>query len=452
MTLRLRLTLLITLAVALVLLGSGLGLRLLLRASLLSALDGSLAQSASLLANFVETEDGPGELEPEGEGLPELRSGVSALLLGPDGEVLVRIGDPVDLPLVARPGLRSLGGARVLGEQVGGVTLIVTRDLAAVREELARYDRSFLTLAPLALFAAFGLGYVVAGRALAPIDRLTRAAHDLAERRAWRERLPEPARRDELWRLASATNALLAALAQVIEGERRFAANASHELRTPLTVLRGRLRQALEGATDAATRDRLERADAACEELLQLTERLLLLARTEAGQGLRLRRVALDEVALEAAEGMRPLFARAGRRLELELPAAPLWVDGDPVALATLLRTLLDNARKFAPEGPVRLEVAAVGDRARASVTDRGPGFPAEDLERAFERFYQADVRHRATGSGLGLALARSIARRHGGAVTAANRTGGGARVSLLLPRWAPERATAPLPGSAGGG
>jgi len=434
MTLRLRLTLFYTLLVTLVLGVSGLGLYLLLRQSLYLGLDRSLEETADLLSNFMEREDGVLEFDIEEDGFPRLPTGLVALLTGPEGERLDNLGRvPGELPAPSA-GVSSWRDWRVFVRPLSGESLVVLRDAAFVTDSLRGFTKSFFLLAPVVTVLAFALGYLLAARALRPVDRLTRAAYALARQRAWRETLPEPASRDELWRLARAVNALLQALGETIEAERRFTADAAHELRVPLTVLQGRLEQALERTRDAGSREALAKAAAASDDLLALTETLLLLARTEAGQGLEWQRVALDEVAFDAAEMLRPLFGEKGLSLELELPDDPLWVLGDRVSLGLLVRNLLDNALKFTPGGGVRLVVGRDREWVRLVVSDTGPGFPDEALPQVFERFYQADVAYRRTGSGLGLTLARSVARWHGGELRAANRAEGGAKMTLCLP------------------
>lgn len=433
MTLRWRLTLVIAITVALVLLGSGIGLHYLLRASLYRSLDDSLSQGATLLSSFADT--GSLDLALESALPSTLDAGLSGFVLDDGGGVVVRVGVPLARVPSPRLGFSDQGDLRVLTERAGTATVVVARDLDAVEDSIERFDASFLTLAPLAMAAAALLGYLLAGRGLAPVDRLTRAALDLALRRAWQERLPAPKQRDELWRLASATNHLLDALGQVIESERRFTADAAHELRTPITVLRGRLEQALEETSDELTRERLLKAVAANEELFQLTETLLMLARAEAGQDmLSFREIAMDEIVFDAAEARRPDFREKGIELDAELPEEPLKVYGNPDALHMLLRNLLDNALKFTQSGSTTLRVAREGEAVLVTVEDTGLGIPPEDLAKVFKRFYQANVDHRRTGSGLGLSLARSIAEWHGGRLEAANRPDGGARFTLVLP------------------
>ena len=433
MTLRLRLTLFYTLLVALVLAASGVGLHVLLARGLYRSLDASLQQAASLLSGFMEQENGKPQLKPESKIVPQLSSDLVAVLVGSNGRVLDSLGRlPEPLPRV-QTGLSTQRGWRVWSEPIQGATLQTLQDTRSIAESVRRFDFSFLVLAPLAVLLAFGLGYLFSGQALTPVRHMTDAALELATRRAWGERLPEPENQDELWRLSQATNTLLAALADVIEGERRFTADAAHELRTPLTVLRGRLEQAVEKTKGSSAQPALKAALAAGDDLLALVEKLLLLARTEAGQGFHLETVSLDEIAFDVAELLRPLFDDKGLGLELDFPEE-VQVEGDRVALGLLVRNLLENALKFTPAGHVGVRIQRQQNRAYLHVWDSGPGIPAEALGSLFERFYQADVRHRQSGNGLGLALAQSIAVWHGGTLETQNRSEGGAVFVLELP------------------
>ena len=433
MTLRLRLTLFYTLLVALVLAVSGLGLHFLLVRGLYLSLDESLQQAASLLSSFMEQDNGVVKLHPESEVAPQLSADLVAVVVSPGGRLLDSLGRvPSALPQV-RAGFSTQKGWRVWSEPVQGGTLQTLQSTSSIRESVRRFDLSFLILAPLAVLFAFGLGYLFSGQALRPVRQMTAAALELANRRAWGERLPEPDNQDELWRLSQATNTLLAALAEVIESERRFTADAAHELRTPLTVLRGRLEQASEKARGSSVQAPLGAALGASDDLLALVEKLLLLARTEAGQGFRLETLMLDEIAFDVAEMMRELFDGKGLGLRLDLPEE-VQVAGDRVALGLLVRNLLENALKFTADGQVGVRVRVREARAYLEVWDSGPGIPQAALHHLFERFYQADVRHRQQGSGLGLALAESIAVWHSGSLSARNRPEGGAVFVLELP------------------
>ena len=435
MTLRLRLTLFYTLLVALILGLSGVALHVFLQRSLLSGVDESLEEAAKLVAAVTENVDGAPQLLNADEVGAQFSNDLVAVLYTSDGAVAAQFGNvPTGLPVLANKH-STWGQWRTLTLPLDTGTLTVLRALADTNKVLRRFDLLFLILAPAAVLVALALGYALAGGALAPVKRLTGVAYDLAERRAWRERLPEPERRDELWHLARATNTLLSALGSVIESERRFTADAAHELRTPLTVLQGRLEKGREQVGDPArVSAAFDTALEANHSLLTLIEKLLALARAESGQNLPKERVALDEIAFDVAAQLQPAFTEQGLELVLDLPEEPIYVTGDRTALELAVRNLLDNAGKFTARGTVLLRVEAVQSRVCLHVSDTGPGIPAAALPHLFERFYQSDVRHRQQGSGLGLALVQSIAAWHGGEVTVENLQSG-ARFTLTLPR-----------------
>jgi signal transduction histidine kinase len=316
---------------------------------------------------------------------------------------------------------------------VEGATLLAGRPLAGLEASLAALNRVLWVALPGALLLALGLGYFLVGRALSPVRLLTEAARERAEGRIWNRPLPQPPVRDELFTLSQAFNALLESLGQLIESERRFTQDAAHELRTPLTVLLGRLEQAQEKNQDPQVARALEQAHRSAQRLLALVEKLLHLAQAEAGQGLSREPVVLNRLVVEEAEDLRPLFEGRGLVLQVFLPEEPLEVRGDRLALGLALRNLLENALKFTATGEVRLALRKEGYEALLEVEDTGGGFPEEALPHLFERFYQAQVEHRRSGSGLGLALVAAIVRWHGGTVKAAN-IPQGARLEVRLP------------------
>ncbi len=441
MTLRLRLALFYTLLVALVLGVSGTSLHFLFQQSLQTGLDSNLTEASQLIIANLEEEEHEHEHEEEGFDFEanslSLSSELIILLFNSSGKLIDNIGK---VPSNTNDFLQNLGAGfstkdewRILVLPVFDRKLVLIRSKGTLIETLGHFDRLFLFIVPLTLVSAFILGYLLAGRALHPVNHLTRAAYDLAKRRAWREALPEPNTKDELWRLAKATNTLLASLSEVIETERRFTANAAHELRTPLTVLQGRLEQALEQTKETNTQERLNKAHQATSELLNLVQKLLLLARTEAGQGLHPEKLAIDEVAFDTAEELRPLFIAKGVELELNLPEIPIYIQGDRIALGLLIRNLLDNSLKFTSNGKVCLSVKQ-SKNVELVVEDNGTGIPEKALPHLFERFYQAKASHRRNGSGLGLALVKSITDWHGGSINASNLNDGGTRFCLYLP------------------
>jgi signal transduction histidine kinase len=242
-------------------------------------------------------------------------------------------------------------------------------------------------------------------------------------------RLPVPAARDEVARLADTLNEMLGRLEGAIERERSFVADASHELRTPLALLRAELELALRRPRTAAElEEALRSAAAETERLTRLAEDLLVLARSDRGElPLRCQPVGVSELLARVAER----YGASGGAVEAEAPEG-LVVDADASRLEQALGNVVDNALRHG-SGTVRLTAAARDGLVELHVTDEGKGFPAEFLPRAFERFTRADAARAGGGAGLGLAIAAMIARAHGGAARAANRDGGGADVWLSI-------------------
>jgi len=280
----------------------------------------------------------------------------------------------------------------------------------------------------LGLFAS----WVVAGRALQPLKTVAATADEIRTTRDFRRRLPGTETKGEVGSLTASFNGMLGALQDAFDFQRRFIADASHELRTPLTSIR--TNAALLQRADLSPSDRTEAAGdiaAEAERMSRLVEDLLTLARADAGVRLEQNAVALDQVAGEALRHFRLL--NPDRRLNEEL--LPTAVVGDRDAILQLISILLDNAAKHtAAGGQVGVELGASEGTARLVVTDDGDGIPASDLDRIFERFYQADPSRYRGGAGLGLSIARWIASEHGGSISAANRPEGGARFEVLLP------------------
>ncbi|WP_256104094.1 HAMP domain-containing sensor histidine kinase [Streptomyces sp. ODS05-4] len=284
---------------------------------------------------------------------------------------------------------------------------------------------------------AAGAGFWVSRTGLAPVARLTAAAERIAATRDARHRieLPPglPGREDEVTRLAGAFNAMLGELEESVAVRRRLVADASHELRTPLTALRTNAELLARG--ERLTAAQRERASAALgrqlREVTGLVSDLIELARDEEPRPL------LEEVRPAALVGHAVAAARAhwpetGFDLRVDAEAAALVLPGVPARLSRLLTNLLDNAAKFGPRLPgPPVEVEFTG-RAVA-VRDHGPGIAEEDLPYVFDRFYRSGTARALPGSGLGLAMARQIARAHGAELTAGNAPGGGAVFHLVF-------------------
>jgi signal transduction histidine kinase len=217
-----------------------------------------------------------------------------------------------------------------------------------------------------------------------------------------------------------------------------FFANVSHELRTPLTLILTPVEDLLGRELSPELRPALLVIRRNAHRLLRLIDDLLDLARLDVG-GLRLHVAELDlnDLAARLVELSRPAAEARGMRLELSLPAGELNVFGDPHRVEIILTNLLGNALKFTPDGGrVSLSVVVGTNSCRVDIEDSGPGIPAEELDRIFDRFYQVEgsERRRQGGAGIGLSLARKLAELHGGNVAVKSQVGVGSTFSVILP------------------
>jgi len=342
------------------------------------------------------------------------------------------------------PGLRHEWRLLAAPVRVTGTTevLVLARSLEAREETLHHLFREFLIAGPIALLLASLAGYGLAAAALRPVEAMRRRAEAISASTPG-TRLPVPPSGDELERLASTLNEMLARLEAAFAHERRFVADASHELRTPLALLRAELEVALRRPR---SRDELEAALRSAaedtERLSRLAEDLLLIARADQG------RLPVRVETVDAAPLLRDVAARFEARARasgrtVEARAAPVAVAADPERLRQALASLLDNALVHGG-GRVVLSASSAGDGfVELHVADDGAGFPEEFLARAFDRFSRADHGRAHGGTGLGLSIVALIADAHGGEARAANRAGGGADVWFTVPAAAfgPRRA-----------
>jgi len=323
--------------------------------------------------------------------------------------------------------------ASVDGRSVDIVTLTTTTSLGQINETFARL---LLIGVPAILLLASGTVWLVVGRALRPVERIRRTTTEITAADLSR-RVPEPAARDEIGELARTMNGMLARIEDSAVRQRRFVADASHELRTPLAAIRTTLEVGLAHPKRAPWNEIAERVMRQSTRLESLVEQLLLLARSDDRHLVQARR----PVAVEPL--VREVWAStAAARVPVEVrpaAAAQARVLGEPEQLERLVRNILDNAIRHA-RNRVALSVdAAAPDTVAIEIADDGPGIPAQERERVFDRFVRLDAsRERGSGtSGLGLALAKEIAAAHGGSITIADAPGGGALVRIVLPRAA---------------
>ena len=419
---------------------TGLGVLVQLRVS--DALEDRLRDSAGAEADRLEAERGRDLLEA-----------VSALDGEVHAQVLTRGGDvEASSGLVADP---LLGAAELRASRRSGwleKTVTVLDDDAAARgkpeperervlllvepvdegflvvgtsrqdadEALVTLQNQLLIAGPLALAAAGGLGYLVAGAGLRPIERMRSRAATISARSAG-ERLPVPEADDELRRLALTLNAMIGRLDDALQRERRFVADASHDLRTPLALMRTEIELALAGErTPEELRLALHSVDDEVRRLIALAEDLLAQVGSGGSLPIESRPVDLVDLATRVVERFRP--AAGDREIELSAPR-PVEVRGDATHLDRALSNLVDNAIRHGAGG---IEVAVVGgpDRAVVTVTNEGDGLPQ-------------NLWPRSADPGLGLTIVREIARAHGGSIDV-ERVDGRACVRLVVA--SPER------------
>ena len=265
-------------------------------------------------------------------------------------------------------------------------------------------------------------GYVLARRALAPIDHLAAEARRITADRL-HERLSVPNEKDEIGRLAAVINDTFARLDSSFGQLRRFTADASHELRTPLAVIRGIGEMGLrETRTPAEYKDAIGSMLEEVDRLTRLVDTLLRLSRGDAGT-VRLSRDILDlgDLARDVAASLGILAEERQQRLEVAADAN-VRVSADRLVLRDAITNVVDNAIKYGPAGStIAMRVEADAVEATLSVTDEGPGIPAEHRERIFDRFYRIDEgRSRGSGgAGLGLAIAKWAVEANGGRIVA---------------------------------
>jgi heavy metal sensor kinase len=458
LSIRARLTLWYTGVVVLILLLVSVAAYSLLRWHLYNDLDASLFTVAGVVQEAPPADPTaplPPDLEPLVRGFlgPEFADALMQLL-DPEGRLRSRALRPA-LPFSYQARENALRGVPTLetvqlttGDEARLLTMPVVRggrivDLVQVamplrrtRQTLLRYVETLLVLVPLGAVLSAAGGWLLARRALRPVDRMSQSALRISAEDLSR-RLERRGTQDEIDRLADTLNAMLARLEAAFGEMQRFTADAAHELRTPLTALRGGIEIALraERSPDEYRRvlaSSIEEVD----QLIRLAEDLLLLSRSTVGLSAARQPVDLEPLCLDALElGVR---LAKGKGVNVSMGATvPAIVHGDAGALRRVLLNLVDNAVKYTPSGgSVVISLARVAGSVALVVEDTGIGIDPADAKRIFEPFVRLDAgRNRDTGgSGLGLAIARSIVLTHGGTLEVENRPGGGSRFTINLP------------------
>jgi two-component system, OmpR family, sensor histidine kinase BaeS len=267
-----------------------------------------------------------------------------------------------------------------------------------------------------------------------PLRRLTRDVDRLRQGEPIETVPPRPHEPGEIQVLRGALDAMGADLRRQERLRRALVADVGHELRTPVTILLGELEAIRDGVLEA-DEEELGSLHEEVQRIARLVEDVASLSDAEAA-GFTLEREPLDLAAVTraAARGLEAPLRAAG--LTLAVTLAPVEVVGDRRRLEQVVRNLLTNAARFAPEGStVEVTVRTLDTAAVLEVLDRGPGFPPDELPQVFERFWRGSGAVGTGGSGIGLAVVAEVVAAHGGTVTAGNRRGGGAQLTVRLPR-----------------
>jgi two-component system sensor histidine kinase MprB len=311
----------------------------------------------------------------------------------------------------------------------GGTALVIAQSLEAQDRVLAKLGIVMLLFGGAGVVAAGFAGWAVARNGLRPVRRLTLAAEDIARTGQLTPIVVEG--NDEVARLSSAFNAMLASLEASRDRQRQLVVDAGHELRTPLTSLRTNLDLLLQadasgGMEPSARAELLDDVRAQIQELTTLIGDLVELAREEQ----------LTHVVepVDLAEVVDRAVGRVRRRapgVKFAVDTDPWWVVGESAALERAVTNLLDNAAKWSPpDGTVWTKLFG----GVLTVSDEGPGIAEDDLPHVFDRFYRSTESRGMAGSGLGLSIVRQVAVRHSGTVVATRSPEGGACLTLRLP------------------
>lgn len=463
MSLRMRLTLLYSGILVLTLIAFSLTLYVTQSRTILHDSKNALGDRAKF---FI---DGPLEHRPINRALrlDPAKFGTIAQISDLDGAVLERspsLGDSLALPLgettlaAARRGdtrveIETIDNERLLihtqpftSEDGSQLILQIATSLADQDQNLATLGRILLIGSSGAVIAAFGIGWLLAGFTLRPINRLRLTAQTIGAERDFNRRVDHSGPNDEIGQLVTTFNNMLAELQaayvqveETLQAQRRFVADASHELRTPLTTLRGNIGLLQreppisgEDRTDVLT-DMVEET----ERLMRLVNELLVLARADAGRPLEQEPVRLKPLVEDVYQQVKLL---APQRSIICRSEADVSVLGNGDALKQVLLVLLDNALNHTPpEAVITLATAPNNGQIEIWVSDNGPGIAPAHLPHIFDRFYRGDAARSSPGTGLGLAIADELTQAQHGTITVQSQVGQGSVFTLSFPTVKPE-------------
>jgi two-component system sensor histidine kinase MprB len=461
MSLRTRLTVMTAAAVAIAVIGVAMTSWLLVRAKLYQQFDAQLRSYAQLAAKASSPADALATLRVADRQTPDSgpgrQFGLAVQFIDRTGRSVAVAGDLPAVPVsdgarqVAAGQLPDVSEVVQIGHDRYRVWTVarpdgaaqVARDAEPIENTLAELGLWHVLVGLIGVAGAAAVGRAVARAVLRPVDLLTAGAERVARTQDLSSGIPVSGK-GEIARLADAFNAMLAALGESRNAQRRLVEDAGHELRTPLTSLRNNVELLIHASAEHDTAKVLSADDQArlltdlnvqTVELTTLIGELVELSKEDTVPE-PVERLELADVVGSAVERVRPRAPHV--RIETSLARAE--VNGRPVSLERAVLNLLDNAAKWSPPGgtvqvSVRAEEESGKPVARITVADEGPGIPDKDLAHVFERFYRAESARALPGSGLGLAIVEQTVTLHGGSVRAVNAgTSVGAVVSLTVP------------------
>ncbi|MFL6178912.1 MAG: ATP-binding protein [Actinomycetes bacterium] len=440
---------------ALLMAASGIAIYWVFRTQVLSAVDAGMASRTDQIIGTIDQADRRASL-PVGGGVIESDEAF-AQVLDASGAVIDSSAGVGGTPIVSRDEIPDVGTrttfsktvsteqdsipSRLLVTHTDNYTIVVGASLEDVNDQFASLVRVGLIVGVLAIALTGGVGWLVAGAALKPVESMRQQTEDLSARNL-HERLDVPNTRDELGRLARTLNSLLADIEDALERERTFMGQASHELRTPLANLKAEVDIALRRERgESELRLALVSVAEEVDRLVSLAAGLLDLARLGQGQwSLRTEDVEPHDVVSEQVLRCRGRAQLRGVRISLNCrPPRPAGAfRADRQRLAQVVSNLLDNAIAHSPSGTTVTVTSDRHDGWTLKVVDEGPGFPDADAH-GLVRPFASDVTHEAGSAGLGLSIVQAIVDAHDGSLTLKNcvnddGTRGGALAVVFIP------------------
>lgn len=302
---------------------------------------------------------------------------------------------------------------------------------------IAVFRRVFIATMVVLFVLAAVVGWFMARRALAGVERVIRTARRISGG-SLEERVPVNRRVDEIDQLAITFNQMLDRIQKLVTEIKEMSDNIAHDLKGPITRLRGIAEVSLTAGSSLAEYENMAAGTIEeCDRLMDMINTMLIISRTEAGVGhLTNEEIDISRLTRDACELFLPMAEDKGVRLECETESLPS-IRGETRMIQRMVANLLDNAIKYTPSnGTIVVSTHSIDDRSvQISVKDTGIGISREDLPHIFERFYRCDPSRSQSGTGLGLSFARAIARAHGGDISVTSDPPNGSLFSVILPK-----------------